>query len=1106
MSLAPVRAFSRSLRLAGGVLCLCLSLLSLSACRSSDRELLSVVRMAKGGDQHAFDVAVPATGELLIVLRQSGLDAGLSVDAGGRQSRFESGTGRDGEERVVIPVPTPGSMRVSVIVPRLPSRGGRYELLVKLRPHGDVGSRLFSHASQKESGISIEQRIGEFKSAAWRFRWHNRSREAALAWLAAAYALYEGKADPRNVQKLAELAAREARRADAPLLLARALELSAAAKIDFPRLTDSIAESVLHTLDGAQKLYAAYSDDVGSGQVMTYRGLLYLHTDQASLSEPAWTEAARLCRDQHEELCEIRGRQNLGYLYRDDGKLDQAIAQFRAADALMVEEDDPVLLGDLNDNLGFALRQVGDFDAALKHHTIAMRAYAGNGRCEYAGRSIYGIAHALMGIGDLPQAAWAYAQVINGACRSLQARSIAMPSSEVEVATAVQAACASASRIVPVDLDQRIDILLATWDLGDMARFIGHPGTALKCHETAQQLAHTENSRLGTSLEVIDDLLALESGTEARRRLDMLSGALAKKPDDPDRDGYRARALILKARTQEDAAEAMKSLLAARQIYSLREDREGEFEALRWLSKLGSSRTAGGADSYFAQADALLEQIRSSSRDPTFRASLFAHRRDLYADWAGFILRTSAEADRAVLGLAVSERSRGRLLQDMLDGYRGSRVDESSRPEFSVAAAIASVLIQRARDPVAVREIIGEEASAEPPPSVGKLELEDLHTSAAALRELTKRMPHSSAMVEYLLGEQKSYVWVVRSGAITIVELAKRAEIRDAVKTLLGALEDDDPGRLRTALAGVYELIMRPIDQHIGESDLVISPDDDLYRVPFAALWDGDRQEYLVERHAISYVPSLRYVTSARSAEIRHGKTSLLMIADPVYDEMDSRARCNANTQRGPADARFQRLRAADTEATQIAALFRSVGASITELRACDATRERFIDANLKDHAYVHIAAHASVDLAVPQYSVIHLSRYDADGRSIPGSLSMRDVIEHEFNTELVTLSGCSTAGGRVFSGDGALGLSFAILAGGSEAVLSTMWDASDAATAEVMNAFYRELIVNDIAAARALRLAQLSLLNESKWKSPRFWAAYALIGRPPTTNVSQPQ
>ena len=163
-------------------------------------------------------------------------------------------------------------------------------------------------------------------------------------------------------------------------------------------------------------------------------------------------------------------------------------------------------------------------------------------------------------------------------------------------------------------------------------------------------------------------------------------------------------------------------------------------------------------------------------------------------------------------------------------------------------------------------------------------------------------------------------------------------------------------------------------------------------------------------------------------------------------------------------------------------------------------------DANLKDHAYVHIAAHASVDLAVPQYSVIHLSRYDADGRSIPGSLSMRDVIEHEFNTELVTLSGCSTAGGRVFSGDGALGLSFAILAGGSEAVLSTMWDASDAATAEVMNAFYRELIVNDIAAARALRLAQLSLLNESKWKSPRFWAAYALIGRPPTTNVSQPQ
>jgi len=92
-------------------------------------------------------------------------------------------------------------------------------------------------------------------------------------------------------------------------------------------------------------------------------------------------------------------------------------------------------------------------------------------------------------------------------------------------------------------------------------------------------------------------------------------------------------------------------------------------------------------------------------------------------------------------------------------------------------------------------------------------------------------------------------------------------------------------------------------------------------------------------------------------------------------------------------------------------------------------------------------------------------------------------------------LSGCSTAGGRQFSGEGSLGLPFSLLAGGSRSVISTLWSIGDRASVTVMRRLYEGLIDRDEPADVALQSAQLEMLKDARWSHPRHWAAYSLLG-----------
>ena len=96
------------------------------------------------------------------------------------------------------------------------------------------------------------------------------------------------------------------------------------------------------------------------------------------------------------------------------------------------------------------------------------------------------------------------------------------------------------------------------------------------------------------------------------------------------------------------------------------------------------------------------------------------------------------------------------------------------------------------------------------------------------------------------------------------------------------------------------------------------------------------------------------------------------------------------------------------------------------------------------------------------------------------------------FNADLVTLSACETALGKVANGDDVIGFARGFLYAGTNSIVSSLWQVDDRATSILMQEFYKNLKKKD--KRTALRLGQLKVRNTYN-SHPFFWAAFQLTG-----------
>ena len=348
------------------------------------------------------------------------------------------------------------------------------------------------------------------------------------------------------------------------------------------------------------------------------------------------------------------------------------------------------------------------------------------------------------------------------------------------------------------------------------------------------------------------------------------------------------------------------------------------------------------------------------------------------------------------------------------------------------------------------------------------------------------------ALVDYVVQNEAVYAFVITRGAkgAAAIHVSRlpidQASLESTIDRYTRQLAARDLSYQRLSRR-LHALLIAPLEPWLrGRKVIGIAPAGPLWRLSFASLIAPDGR-FLVEKQALFIVPSLSiYRQLALNARV-DATPKLVAFGDPAIEDVAARSLEN---ERGP---RLAALPAARVE--QIAHLYGRTSRVYTGAAASEEqAKKRIGGADI-----IHFATHGLADDRSPMYSYILLAPGSRGGRE-DGVLEAWEVMQLDLRAELVVLSACETARGRVSTGEGLVGLSWALFLAGCPSTAATLWSVSSTAAATEMVAFHRHRIASNGTAfrnARSLRAAQREAIRNPKTHHPFYWAAFEVLGRP---------
>ena len=550
---------------------------------------------------------------------------------------------------------------------------------------------------------------------------------------------------------------------------------------------------------------------------------------------------------------------------------------------------------------------------------------------------------------------------------------------------------------------------------------------------------------------------------------------------------------------------------------------------------------------------AIVESTRQALSSPNLRASYMTTKRSLYEFHIDLLMQIHKESPTGGfdwLALQASERARARSLLDMLIESRADirqGVDPSLLEKERTLEQQLSVKSERLTRLLVSKHTEEQERTARKDVEVL---LGDYHEVETQLRAkspryaaLTQPQPLSikeiqeevldadTLLLEYVLGNERSYLWAVTTTSIKSFELPGRAQVEGAAQRVYELLVAKADGLYPEALSNLSKMVLKPAAEQLRKKRLIIVSDGILQYIPFGVLPDpipGPEQSSLpsptsaplILNHEIVCLPSVSTLAVLRreSSNRKAAAKTLAVLADPVFEKDDQRVKPTTSGQRteaqGGNDSKIQKTalppdleRSTDDLGVNgfarlslsrlEAELISKLASRGQPLKALDftASRATATSRELEQYQIVHFATHSLMNNQHPELSGIVLSLVDERGQPQDGFLRLYEIYNLKLAADLVVLSACQTALGREIRGEGLVGLTRGFMYAGAPRVVASLWKVSDKATAELMKRFYQKMFIDGLRPAAALRAAQVSMLKERQWQAPYYWAGFVLQG-----------
>jgi CHAT domain-containing protein len=367
-----------------------------------------------------------------------------------------------------------------------------------------------------------------------------------------------------------------------------------------------------------------------------------------------------------------------------------------------------------------------------------------------------------------------------------------------------------------------------------------------------------------------------------------------------------------------------------------------------------------------------------------------------------------------------------------------------------------------------------------------------------ALQSIQRRLAPREVLLSFYLGEERCYLWAVTSNSLELHRLPDPKQLITLAKQFRAAVEFSLASRDELGLE-IYRDLFGEISARVeGQSQWLISADDALFDLPFAALVVEKREEspmYLVEQHSTERIPSALMPLQPELASSR----AFLGIGDGIYNTADPRwtsVKRGNDPELGDTSLQLARIPASGQELEASANEWRSPQPVL--LNGWNANRKEFEAALDRHPRIVHIAAHFLQPKNKPERTLIDLGMAPSGE---PEVLTQEDISNFRVPGATVVMSGCSSAAAQPLAGTGVLGLTRAWLVAGASAVIGSQWPTPDD-TGELFQSFYRDLRIRcdrsaDGRVGASLQHAQLEMLRSNTWRSnPSYWSAFYAVGK----------
>ena len=349
----------------------------------------------------------------------------------------------------------------------------------------------------------------------------------------------------------------------------------------------------------------------------------------------------------------------------------------------------------------------------------------------------------------------------------------------------------------------------------------------------------------------------------------------------------------------------------------------------------------------------------------------------------------------------------------------------------------------------------------------------------------------NALLLDYFIGEENSFVFAISGDLVQLRKFEALSKWQAGLFELLNLIQQPpytdsfvaDQKILSDRASRLFDLLLKP--ELSGASDgverLIVIPDNILGYLPF---------EVLITSPAIQPDLPKTWAFLFKDYSIQyHFSSSLLLNPLPKGDAIQTRFLGMApsfsdgpTTEKRTCDElNLYNLACSGEEVNRIQSI---MGGEVITGIAADTKR---LFQKTGGVQVLHLATHACVNPVDPLLSRIFFADKPLDQYSLLGL---------DLNAELVVLSACNTADGKLYPGEGISSLGRGFYQAGCPSLLTSLWSVDDCATAELMAGFYEELDkgVDKDAAIRAAKLKFLESAPKAQ-QHPYYWAAFVMIG-----------